>query len=551
MLLIKKSYKIKGLFSNIFFQIILYVHSLEIQIKRVKTMNSDKTSFSNAHPTLWIRESKGKILSGKTIVLGVTGSIAAVQTIQLARELIRYGASVHAVATDAALHIIHEEALHYATGNPVITALTGRVEHVEFFGASGRADLFLIAPATANTISKIAAGIDDTPVTTFATTAIGENKKIMIVPAMHESMYRHPKVLENLAILKSWGIDIVGPRIEEGIAKIADIDEIVLRVLRTLGGHSLAGTSVFVTSGATAEAIDPIRILTNRASGKTGDAIAREAYIRGAEVYLFHRTVSKYHRLPDFHDVFTESCSDMIHAVTEKVALANPPKFGKNILISAAAISDYTLDAAGSKIKSGDSDLILKFRPTKKLIEEACYTDPDLFIVGFKAEADVLFEELIDLAVAKIEDGVVDMVVANDVREKGMGTDDNDVYLVTPMYLKTRNSADIVSISGSKEKIAVKLLDYILVEMSRIAAETVVFSEPPQGFTDSILISNDDTGVGFGTADEIETKADFVLDSKSETVSSSYLPSDSPSQPKRPLRKKTMRVSGFKKRNES
>jgi len=522
-------------------------------------MESDKVSFSNGHPTLWIRESKGKILSGKTIVLGVTGSIAAVQTIQLARELIRYGASVHAVATDAALHILHEEALHYATGNPVITALTGRVEHVEFFGASGRADLFLIAPATANTISKIAAGIDDTAVTTFATTAIGEGKNLIIVPAMHESMYRHPKVLENLDVLKSWGIEIVGPRIEEGIAKIADIDEIVLCVLRALGGHSLEGVSVFVTSGATAEAIDPIRILTNRASGKTGDAIAREAYIRGAEVYLFHRTFSKYRWLPHFHDIFTESCSDMIHAVTEKVALADPPQLGKNILISAAAISDYTLDASGSKIKSGDSDLILKFRPTRKLIEEACYTDPSLFIVGFKAEAGVLFEELIDIAVAKIEDGVVDMVVANDVQEKGMGTADNDVYLVTPTYLKTRNPSDIVSISGSKEKIAVKLLDHVLAEMSRMIAQESVFSEPSADFSDlsDMVLDSDDSVAeyNFGAAAEIESEYDSVSDLEPDAASSSHssppLSSHSLSQTKRPLRKKTVRVNGFKKRNDS
>ena len=157
---------------------------------------SAAASAAPVHPTRWILNSKGKTLSGKTIVLGVTGSIAAVETVKLARELIRYGANVYAVMSDAACRIIHKDALHYATGNPVIANLTGRVEHVEFFGSKGIADLFLIAPATANTVSKIAAGIDDTPVTTFATTAIGEGKKVMLVPAMHESMYRHPQVLK-------------------------------------------------------------------------------------------------------------------------------------------------------------------------------------------------------------------------------------------------------------------------------------------------------------------------------------------------------------------
>jgi phosphopantothenoylcysteine decarboxylase/phosphopantothenate--cysteine ligase len=310
---------------------------IERIIKMTEKENSDPCS---VHPTLWIQETKSKALSGKTIVLGVTGSIAAVQTVTLARELIRYGANVYAVTTDSALQIIHENALHYATGHPVITKITGKVEHVEFFGSKGIADLFLIAPSTANTISKIAVGIDDTPVTTFATTAVGEGKKVMIVPAMHDSMYRHPQVLENLKTLESWGIEVIRPHIEEGIAKIAGNDEIVLRVCRMLGDHSLFGKSVFITSGATAESIDPIRLLTNRASGKTGTALAKEAYMRGAEVYLFHRNVSPFSHLPHFHDVFAESAGEMTEAVLEKISFADVSAAGKNILISAAAISD-------------------------------------------------------------------------------------------------------------------------------------------------------------------------------------------------------------------
>lgn len=444
--------------------------------RNIKDFDSLNTAPA-VHPTLWIRESKGTALSGKTIVIGVTGSIAAVQTVQLARELIRHGAAVYAVATNAALQIIHEDALHYATGNPIITRLTGRVEHVEFFGALGRAALFLIAPATANTISKIAAGIDDTPVTTFATTAIGEGKKVMVVPAMHESMYRHPKVLENLQSLESMGIDVIGPRFEEGVAKIAGNDEIVLRVIRSLGDQTLAGKSVFITSGSTAESIDPIRLLTNRASGRTGSALAREAYVRGAEVYLFHRSKSPWAHLPHFHDVFAESVQDMINAVTDKIALADVPESGKNILISSAAISDYTIEKNESKIKSGERELTLTLRPTKKLIEEACYTDPNLFIVGFKAETGVSRQELIGFAAAKIEAGIADMVVANDVKEKGMGTDDNDVWLVTKDYLINHDMKTVVPISGNKEKIAAELFDYIVIGASEDVPYVSINSE--------------------------------------------------------------------------
>lgn len=423
-------------------------------------LKSDLSGASD-HPTLWIRNAKGNKLNGKTIVLGVTGSIAAVETVKLARELIRHGADVHAVASSAALQIIHEEALHYATGNPVICRLSGRVEHVEFFGSCGRADLLLIAPATANTVSKIAAGIDDTPVTTFATTALGEGKPVMIVPAMHESMYRHPKISENLKTLESWGIDVIGPRLTEGIAKIADSEEIVLRVLRALSGAPLAGKTVFVTSGATAEPVDPVRVLTNRASGKTGRALADEAYTRGAEVYLFHQSLSNREHLPHFHEIYVETVQQMIDAVTEKIALADAPAAGKNILISAAALSDYTVDASDSKIKSGEREVLLHLRPTKKLIEEACYTDPDILIVGFKAETGVSHQELIDAAASKIDAGIADLVAANDVLEKGLGTDENEIYVVTKEYLASRDMKTVVPISGTKREIAGALFDLI------------------------------------------------------------------------------------------
>lgn len=505
-------------------------------------ISEEQAAASPVHPTLWIREAKGTALTGKTIVVGVTGSIAAVETVKLARELIRYGATVYAVMTDAARQIIHEDALYYATGNPVMTKLTGRVEHVEFFGSKGVADLFLIAPATANTVSKIAAGIDDTPVTTFATTAIGEGKKVMLVPAMHESMYRHPKVLENLKILETWGIDVIGPRFEEGIAKIADNEEIVLRVLRELGDRSLAGKTVFVTSGSTAESIDPIRLLTNRASGKTGNALAKEAYIRGAEVYLFHRGKSSRGHLPHFHEIHTESVQEMIEAVTEKIALADIPVSGKNILISAAAISDYTVEAADSKIKSGERELTIKLKPAKKLIEEACYTDPNIFIVGFKAETDVSHQRLIDSAASKIDAGIADIVVANDVKEKGMGTNENDVYVVTKDYLTNHDLKTVVPISGSKEKIAAELFDLICVEAD---------SGTPQVFID-LEIRTTESDDDPETTEHEET----VLNLLEDTIDDTYLnekensdsdpvisnPSDSGS--KKTLRRKPAQMRG-------
>ncbi|MBP1909430.1 bifunctional phosphopantothenoylcysteine decarboxylase/phosphopantothenate--cysteine ligase CoaBC [Methanolobus bombayensis] len=400
----------------------------------------------NEHPTLWIKSTKSESLKGKTIVLAVTGSIAAVRTVELAREFIRRGAEVYAVMSEAAGWIINPMALHYATGNEVITEITGKVEHVEFFGNLGRADLLLIAPATANTLGKIAAGIDDTPVTTFATTAIGAGKPVMIVPAMHEDMYNHPAVMENIEKMKSWGISFIGPRIEEGIAKIAGNDEIVLEVEREIGKKTLCGKKILITSGSTAEPIDPIRILTNRASGKTGNELALEAYRRGAEVTIVHRNKLGVTGINEIH---VETADQMTDAVLGELAK------GYDVLISSAAIADYTLDASKQKIKSGDSGLELSFRNTRKLIKEARQAYPQVKIVGFKAEAGVDKEELVKRAKQTLESSGLDMIVANEVSKEGMGTVNNSI---TILY---SNDRDNISIEGSKTLIANFLMDEI------------------------------------------------------------------------------------------
>ena len=144
-------------------------------------------------------------LEGKIIALGVTGSIAAVEVVRLAHELRRRGAVVQAVMTQAAARIVHPDAVTYATGRPALTGITGMVEHVLYCGEGGKADLFLVAPCTANTLAKIALGMDDTPVTTFATTAIGSGMPVILAPAMHASMYRHPAISGHLAQLGRWG----------------------------------------------------------------------------------------------------------------------------------------------------------------------------------------------------------------------------------------------------------------------------------------------------------------------------------------------------------
>jgi phosphopantothenoylcysteine decarboxylase/phosphopantothenate--cysteine ligase len=352
--------------------------------------------------------------------------------------------------SEAAGWIINPMALHYATGNEVITAITGKVEHVGFFGNMGRADLLLVAPATANTIGKIAAGIDDTPVTTFATTAIGAGRPVMVVPAMHEDMYRHPAVSGNLEKLSSWGICIVEPKVEEGIAKISDNARIVLEVERMIGSNSLRGKKILITSGSTAEAVDPIRILTNRASGKTGIELALEAYRRGADVTIFHRNRIG---VDGIREIFAESAEQMTAAVLEELGK------GCDVLISAAAIGDYTLDAAGTKIKSGGAP-VLSLRPTRKLIKEARDAYPGIRIVGFKAETGISKEELFRRAMDTLKSSKLDMIIANDVSAGGMGTDENSVFVIRP------DRKEHTNIRGLKSRIASTLMDEINLMLS-------------------------------------------------------------------------------------
>ena len=379
-------------------------------------------------------------LLGKTIMVGVTGSIAAVRVVDLIRELIRRGADVHCVMSASARQILHPYALEYASANPVITEITGRVEHVEFCGVDGKADLLLIAPATANTVGKMAQGIDDTPVTTFATTAIGSGKAVMVVPAMHEAMYRHPAVLNNLSALKEIGIKIMDPRIEEDKAKIASNQDIALEVERLLGPGDLQGKKILIISGSTAEKVDPIRILTNRASGKTGIELGLEAYRRGAEAAIIHRWKLG---LP-FKEIYAESAQEFLDSAIQELSK------GYDALISSAAIADYTLDPYEQKIKSGQ-DLTLKLKPTAKVVKVVRSSYPDLKIVGFKAETNVPEEELILRAKRSMRISGLNIVVANDVGHGGMGSDENRVLII--------DAHEVKKADGKKSIIARKVMD--------------------------------------------------------------------------------------------
>lgn len=318
------------------------------------------------------------VLKGKCIVLGVTGSIAATEVVRLCHQLRREGAVVQGVMSPAACGILSPDALTYATGRETITRCTGMVEHVEYCGEGGKADLFLVAPCTANTIGKVACGIDDTPVTTFATTAIGRGIPVLIAPAMHESMYRHPRVKENLATLMQMGIGIIPPRIEEGRAKISRNEEIVLHAKRALGGFPLAGKHVLITSGACREPVDDVRVLTTRSTGMMGKALALEAFRLGAEVTVVHRDW-----FPCIKNISISTADEMRSAV-----MAECTKGTVDYYLSAAAISDFAPDHVPGKIPSG-KPVTLHLRPLPKLLPQVCKNGKDHSVtVAFKMGTD-------------------------------------------------------------------------------------------------------------------------------------------------------------------
>ncbi|CCQ34733.1 Pantothenate metabolism flavoprotein [Halorhabdus tiamatea SARL4B] len=383
------------------------------------------------------------MLEDTNVVLGVTGSIAAVKTVELAHELRRRGATVRAVMTDSATNIVHPWAVELATDGEVVTEIGGGVEHVTFFGEDPWGDVLLIAPSTANTVGKVAAAIDDTPVTTCATTALGAGIPVVIAPAMHEPMYDHPGVLEAIERLESWGVAFADPRIEESKAKIASEEAIVLETARAAGDRPLEGKEIVVTSGATTESIDAIRTLSNRASGTTGRAIAKACYVQGADVTLLHDGPN----VPYATVEPVESASKMVAAAEERATDADA-------LVSAAAIGDYTVEKREGKIRSGQDDLSLELTPTPKLLDRVRERAPDLPMVGFKLEADANDEELTSAARDLLSRVDLSLVVANDAGAAGsaetrallVGSETTEEFRGSKASLGTRIAEELVSV---------------------------------------------------------------------------------------------------------
>ncbi len=366
---------------------------------------------SKKHPSLDIVGSDGIELVGKKIILCISGSVAAYKSIELARLFMRHGADVTCVASKAATDLIKPSYFKWATGNEVITKLTGNLEHIKVADYK-QSDCIIVYPCTANTLGKLANGIDDTPISTVLSVGLGSKIPIVIGLAMHQAMYENPAVIKNIEFLKN-KVDFISPNFVEGKAKAPEPEEILDYTLQKFGSSSvLKGKKVLITAGPTIEYIDPVRVITNQSTGKTGVLLASEFVSAGSKVTLIYGPGIEIP--PKGAKVIrVETSGEMSDALRKEM------KQKLDIVILAAAASDYTPEKP--KRTKLDSDLLrisLKLKRVPKMINDVKKIQSNVFLVGFKAEANISKKDLIEKAREKIKQSGCDLVIANDIGTK-------------------------------------------------------------------------------------------------------------------------------------
>ncbi len=364
------------------------------------------------------------MLASRRVVLGVTGGVAAYKAAYLARRLVEHGADVRVIMTDAASQFV---------GAQTFAAITGSQPHTKWFGVDDVsphtdlarwADLVVIAPCTAATLARLAAGSSDD---LLVATVLAAQCPILLAPAMHTEMWEHPATRANVDTVAGFGYHIVGPDVGElaggdtGPGRLAEPESIVAAAAEVLSGGDLAGLTVVVTAGGTREPIDPVRFVGNRSSGKMGHAIAIEAARRGAHVILV--TAATAPPESGVEVVGVETAEEMAAAVTSRSGAAD-------IAVFAAAVADFRPKAVEpTKLRRADGLPHVEFESTPDILGTVAASEPRPFIVGFAAETGTV-EGAVDKAVAK----GVDLLVANDVlrSDSGFGSDTNQVTLVFP-----------------------------------------------------------------------------------------------------------------------
>lgn len=393
------------------------------------------------------------MFENKSIIIGVSGGIAAYKTAYLVSALSKTEADVNVIMTENACEFISPLVFETLTGNKCYVDTFDRnfkfdVEHISL---AKKADIFMIAPATANVIAKIANGIADDMLTT---TFLASKCKKIVSPAMNTAMFENQITQDNIAKLKKYGIGVVEPQNgllacgDTGAGKMPEPDFLFDVIEREIAREKdMLGKKVLVTAGATMESLDPVRFLTNHSSGKMGFAIAKEAMLRGAEVTVVKANTTV--KIPNFVKIVeVSSAKDMFGAVT---ALSDQ----QDIIVKAAAVADYTPESyVDSKIKKKDGDLSIPLKRTMDILKYLGENKKEgQFLCGFSMETDNMLEN----SKAKLSKKNADMIVANNLKDAGSGfkTDTNAVTLIT------RNGHRSLELK-SKAEVAKEIFDEIL-----------------------------------------------------------------------------------------
>ena len=380
----------------------------------------------------------GNSLKNKNIVIGVTGSIACYKVLDLIGKLRKSGTNVYVIMTKSATKLVDIKDFEKISGNEVqIDLFLPSIDYKDYLkknkpikhiSLADIADLFLICPATANIIGKIANGIADD---LLSTSIMATNAPVLICPAMNVKMWKNPIMQENVKKLKNLNYEFVDPEYGElacgykGIGRLADLDKIAERIKTAVERRSdLKGKKILVTAGATSEEIDPVRVITNKSSGKMGVYLAEEAFLRGAEVTLIRGANSvepQYH----FKDIKTYSVNDLFNEIKSNIKDAD-------IVIHAAAVSDFTIENKSNKKIKSNENLHLELTPTTKIFENIKKIKKNIILVGFKAEYNVSEKILVERAYELLKSADANFVVANDVGKAGRGFDveTNEVFIV-------------------------------------------------------------------------------------------------------------------------
>ncbi len=392
------------------------------------------------------------MLSGKRIILGVTGGIAAYKAVELLRELVNRGAEVYVTMTENATRFVGPITFQTLSQHPVLTDIfqsddDWRIGHISI---TERADVFVIAPATANIIGKIASGIADDMLSTMIMACKAPK---VIAPAMNENMWESSFVKKNIRALKDAGYRILEPEMGElacgiyGKGRLAATDDIIEEIISVLTKKDLLGEKILVTAGPTREAIDPVRFISNPSTGKMGFALARVAKRRGADVILISGPVTlKPPRGVETH--FVTSAIEMRDIVLKHY-------YTCSVVIKAAAVSDFRPDEVSrEKIKKDKDGIRIRLRLNPDILEELGSIKEGRILVGFAAET----ENLLENAMEKIRKKNLDFIVVNDVSSPtaGFGADTNKVYIID-----SSGKIDDLPLM-SKEEVASKILDKII-----------------------------------------------------------------------------------------